>query len=266
MQDNNIPFYRSPERALRMFAHSARYAKLKAQAAGRSGLTHTASARIEGGGALSEHLGKALLRKAGLAVPEGGLVSTVDEAVALAMRIGFPVVLKVQSAQLLHKTEIGGVAIGLVDAVALRTAWDAMATRVNSARPDADIDGYLVETMAPKGLEMVVGGRRDPNWGPVVLFGLGGIWIETLKDVRLIPADMPEAQIVDELGKLKASSLLEGARGSAPIDTAALAKVVAQIGHLLLTHPEIAEIDVNPLVAYPVGVAPVALDALIILE
>lgn len=266
MQDNNIPFYRSPERALRMFAHSARYAKLKAQAAGRRGLTHTASGRIEGIGALSEHLGKALLRKAGLAVPEGGLVSTADEAVALAERIGFPVVLKVQSAQLLHKTEIGGVAIGLVDAAALRTAWDAMATRVNSARPDADIDGYLVETMAPKGLEMVVGGRRDPNWGSVVLFGLGGIWIETLKDVRLIPADMPEAQIVDELGKLKASSLLEGARGSAPIDTAALAKVVAQIGHLLLTHPEIAEIDVNPLVAYPVGVAPVALDALIILE
>ena len=266
MQDNNIPFYRSPERALRMFAHSAHYAKLKAQAAGRGDFTHSASARIEGSGGLSEHLGKALLRKAGLAVPEGGLVSTADEAVALAQRIGFPVVLKVQSAQLLHKTEIGGVAIGLGDAAALRTAWDAMATRVNSARPDAIIDGYLVETMAPKGLEMVVGGRRDPNWGPIVLFGLGGIWIETLKDVRLIPANMPETQIVNELGKLKASSLLEGARGSAPIDTAALAKVVAQIGHLLLTHPEIAEIDVNPLVAYPVGMAPVALDALIILE
>jgi acetate---CoA ligase (ADP-forming) len=266
MQDSNIPFYRSPERALRMFGHSARYAKLKAQAAGRSGLTHTASDRIEGSGALSEHLGKALLRKAGLAVPEGGLVSTVDEAVALAERIGFPVVLKVQSAQLLHKTEIGGVAIGLADAAALRTAWAAMAARVNSARPDANIDGYLVEAMAAKGLEMVVGGRRDPNWGPVVLFGLGGVWIEALKDVRLIPADMPEAQIFDELGKLKASSLLEGARGSAAIDTAALAKVVAQIGHLLLIHPEIAEIDVNPLVVYPIGVAPVALDALIILE
>ena len=214
---------------------------------------------------MSEHRGKALLREAGLAVPDGGLAATPDAAVALAERIGYPVVLKVQSAQLLHKTEIGGVAVGLVDEAALRDAWTAMAERVASARPDAGIDGYLVETMAAKGLEMVVGGRRDPNWGPVVLVGLGGIWIETLKDVRLVPADLPEHLVVEELGKLKASSLLDGARGSAPIDKVAIARVVTAIGRLLLAHPEIMEIDVNPLMAYPAGTAPVALDALIIL-
>jgi acetate---CoA ligase (ADP-forming) len=266
MQENNIPFYRSPERALRMFAHSARFAKLKAQATVWQHVSPSPSAPIQGNGPMPEHLGKALLRKAGLTVPDGGLVSTADEAVALAERIGFPVVLKVQSAQLLHKTEIGGVAVGLSDEAELRDAWAAMAKRVEAARPDARIDGYLVETMAAKGLEMVVGGRRDPNWGPVVLFGLGGIWIETLKDVRLVPADMPEALIIEALGRLKASGLLEGARGAAPIDKAALAKVVAQIGQLLLFHPEIAEIDVNPLVAYPVGKQPLALDALFILE
>jgi len=266
MQDNNIPFYRSPERALRMFAHAARFARLKAQATERPLLNCPVQPRIEGSGALPEHLGKALLRKAGLAVPDGGLASTVDEAVAIAKRIGFPVVLKVQSAQLLHKTEIGGVAIGLADEAALRGAWAEMAQRVTDARPDAMIDGYLVETMAAKGLELVVGGRRDPNWGPVLLFGLGGIWIETLKDVRLVPANMPAAQISEELGKLKARSLLEGARGSAPIDKAAVAKVVSQIGQLLLSHPEIVEIDVNPLIAYPAGQAPLALDALIIVE
>ncbi len=266
MQDNNIPFYRSPERALRMFAHSARFATLKAQAAERRPVALPASAPISGAGALPEYLGKQLLRKAGLAVPEGGLVSTPDEAVALAQRIGFPVVLKVQSPHLMHKTEIGGVVVGLVDEATLREACATMAERVAVVRPDAQIDGYLVETMATKGLELVVGGRRDPDWGPVVLFGLGGIWIETLKDVRLVPADMPEAHIVEELGKLQASGLLEGARGSAQIDKAAVARVVAQIGHLLLAHPEIAEIDVNPLVAYPAGKPPMALDALIIVE
>jgi len=266
MQNNNIPFYRSPERALRMFAHSARFAALAAQAVSRPAAALSADEPIQGSGALPEHLGKALLHQAGLTVPEGGLVSTVDDAVTMAKHIGFPVVLKVQSAQLLHKTEIGGVAIGLADEAALREAWTAMSQRVETARPDALIDGYLIETMAIKGLEMVVGGRRDPNWGPVVLVGLGGIWIETLKDVRLIPADMPEVQIIEELGRLKASALLEGARGAEPIDKAALAKVVTQIGHLLLSHPEIAEIDVNPLVVYPVGKPPVALDALIILQ
>ena len=265
MQDNNIPFYRSPERALRMFAHSARYAGLGAKAAQRSYQPVLSAPRIAGNGALPEHLGKAILRDAGLLVPEGGLAQTPDVAAMLAQRIGYPVVLKVQSAQLLHKTEIGGVAIGLCDEAALRAAWAAMADRIAAARPDAEIDGYLVETMAAKGLELVVGGRRDPNWGPVVLAGLGGIWIETLKDVRLMPADISEASVTEELGLLKASSLLDGARGLVPIDKRAVAKIVRCIGQMLLAHPEIREIDINPLVAYPEGTSPLALDALVIL-
>ena len=265
MQDNNIPFYRSPERALRMFAHSARYAALSVKAARRVHEPVSTANRIAGSGALPEHLGKALLQAAGLSVPKGGLTQTPHEAVVLAQRIGYPVVLKVQSAQLLHKTEIGGVAVGLSDEAALRAAWAAMAGRVASLRPGVPIDGYLVETMAAKGLELVVGGRRDPNWGPVVLVGLGGIWIETLKDVCLMPAAICEASIVEELGLLQASSLLDGARGSAPIDKRAVAKVVRCIGQMLLAHPEIQEIDINPLVGYPVGTAPLALDALIIL-
>ena len=265
MQDNNIPFYRSPERALRMFAHSARYARMADNAAQPRDNTVPPASRIEGAGALLEHIGKGLLKNAGLKVPEGSLVTTPDEAAVLAQQVGYPVVLKVQSAQLLHKTEVGGVAVGLADEAALRSAWATMAEGVELARPDAIIDGYLVETMAQKGLEMVVGGRRDADWGPVMLVGLGGIWIETLKDVRLMPANMPEALVVEELSKLKASALLDGARGAAPIDKQAVAKVVTQIGRLLLAHPEIAEIDVNPLVVYPEGAPPIALDALIIL-
>jgi acyl-CoA synthetase (NDP forming) len=266
LQDSNIPFYRSPERALRMFAHSARFARMKARAEASTAGAVAVGERLSGHGALLEHEGKALLRATGLSVPDGALVVTSDEAVASAARIGWPVVLKIQSPQLLHKTEVGGVAIGLADEAALRAAWAAMAARVAKARPDAVIHGYLVEAMSPRGLEMVVGGRRDPNWGPVLLFGLGGVWIEALHDVRLAPASVTEAVVIEELGLLKAHSLLDGARGAAPIDKAAIARVVIAIGRLLLAHQEIVEIDVNPLVVFANGRPPVALDALIVLE
>jgi succinyl-CoA synthetase beta subunit len=141
-----------------------------------------------------------------------------------------------------------------------------MAARVAAARPDATIDGYLVEKMAARGLELVVGGRRDPNWGPVVLFGLGGIWIEALQDIRLLPAAVGEAVVVEELSLLKAHSLLDGARGAAPIDKQLIARVVTAIGGLLLAHPEIVEIDINPLVVCDNGIQPMALDALVVLE
>lgn len=265
LQDGNIPFYRSPERALRQFAHSARYARLKARVEQAATADVAQAPRLPGHGPLAEHVGKALLREAGLTVPAGALTTTADAAAETAARIGYPVVLKVQSADLPHKTEVGGVAVGLADEAALRSAWATMADRVAAARPDATIEGYLVEAMAPRGLELVVGGRRDPQWGAVVLFGLGGIWIETLHDVRLAPAGIAEAAVVEELEQLKAHALLDGARGTAPVDKAAVAKVVTAIGRMLLAHPEIVEIDVNPLVV-PDGGAPVALDALIVLD
>ena len=118
----------------------------------------------------------------------------------------------------------------------------------------------------PRGLELVVGANRDAEWGPVVLVGLGGIWIEALKDVRLIPADMAVDDIVVELGRLKAAVVLQGIRGAAGVDLHAIAQVVAQVGAQMRANPAIAEIDINPLVAYPAGSArPVlALDALVV--
>lgn len=265
LQEGSIPFYRSPERALRMFAHSARYAAMKTRAEASTTAPVTVAERLSGHGALSEHAGKALLRAAGLAVPDGALVTTPDDAVTAAARVGWPVVLKVQSPQLLHKTEVGGVAVGLTDEAALRSAWETMAACVAAARPDAVVEGYLVEAMAERGLELVIGGRRDPEWGPIVLFGLGGVWIEALQDVRLLPADASEATVMEELGLLKAHTLLDGARGTAPVDKTAVARAVTAIGQLLLAHPEIVEIDVNPLVVFG-DRPPIALDALVVLD
>ena len=135
---------------------------------------------------------------------------------------------------------------------------------VSSHRPELQLDGVLVEAMGPRGLELVVGAKRDADWGPVVLVGLGGVWIEALKDVRLIPADMAEADIVVELGRLKAASLLKGIRGAAAVDVQAVARVVALVGAQMRANPQIAEIDINPLVAYPDRV--LALDALVVVK
>ena len=147
-------------------------------------------------------------------------------------------------------------------------AGPSLWANVASHRPDLALDGALVEAMGPRGLELVVGARRDADWGPVVLVGLGGIWIEALKDVRLIPADMAEEDIVVELGRLKAATVLHGTRGAAGVDLGAIARVVALVGEQMRANPAITEIDINPLVAYPAGSSqPVlALDALVVAQ
>jgi acyl-CoA synthetase (NDP forming) len=118
--------------------------------------------------------------------------------------------------------------------------------------------------MAPKGIELIVGARRDPEWGPVILVGLGGVWTEALDDVRLMPPDLSRERIAAEIGRLKGAPALHGLRGAPPVDIVAVADVVARIGALMRARPEIREIDINPLVAYRQGV--VALDALIVAE
>ena len=153
-----------------------------------------------GNGAQPEWLGKKVLAAAGIRVPDGELARTADEAAAVARRIGYPVVLKAQAAALSHKTEAGGVALNLADEAALRAAWDTMMRNVKRAAPDVSLDGALVEKMSPKGIELMLGAKRDPGWGTVLLLGLGGIWVEALGDVQLLPVDADETQIREALG------------------------------------------------------------------
>jgi succinyl-CoA synthetase beta subunit len=213
-------------------------------------------------GTLPEHAGKAYLAALGIPVPQGALARTPGEAGEIAARIGYPVVLKAQAAALAHKSDAGGVALNIADAAALQSAWQRIVQSIASARPGLALDGVLVETMAPRGVELIVGARRDPAWGPVVLVGLGGIWTEALDDVRVMPADLPRERIVAEIDQLKGARLLRGLRGAAAVDVAALADVAARVGALMRARPEIIEIDINPLIAYPDGV--LAVDALIV--
>jgi len=259
----NVPFLRSSERALRAFAMLQRYARMKQAATVPRNPAPATNVLDWSPGTQAEHVGKAMLRSMGIRTPRGALAADPDAAVEIAMQIGWPVALKIQSASLPHKTELGGVKLGITNEPSLRAAWAEMVSRAQALRPDAIIDGCLVEEMLPPGLELVVGGRRDAQWGPVVLFGLGGVWIEVLRDVRLVPADLPEQLIRQELGKLQARALIEGHRGKPGIDIERLVKLISAVGTLLRAHPDILEIDINPLVAYP-GEPPVALDTLIV--
>lgn len=266
---SGVPLFRSADRALRALRHVAAYGESLQRATRATRETPPAlplPGEVPPNGIFPEYQGKRWLAQAGLPVPRGALATSADEAVRIATEIGWPVVLKAQASELPHKSDVGGVLVGLKDEDALRTGWQRLHDSVASHRPGLRLDGALVEAMGPRGLELVVGARRDADWGPVVLVGLGGVWIEALKDVRLLPADLAAPDIVAELQRLKAAAVLHGTRGEAGVDLGAIARVVAAVGARMRADPRIREIDINPLVAYPAGSpTPVlALDALVV--
>lgn len=255
---------RSPERAMRALARVMRFARGQAQAAAPAPTARAELPPLGAAGAQPEWLGKQVLRAIGLRTPEGALAASEQEAARIAARIGYPVALKAQAAQLAHKSEVGGVLLALADEAALRRGWQQLHENLRRAGVPFALDGVLVERMAPRGLELVVGATRDAQWGPVLMVGLGGIWVEALGDVKLLPPDLPRAAIVQRLRELKGAKLLAGFRGAPAVDLDAVADAVAGVGRLMLERPGIAEIDVNPLVALPRGEGAIALDALIV--
>jgi acyl-CoA synthetase (NDP forming) len=259
-RQKGVPVLRSPERALRALAHATGYGEALAAKRGQPGAIEAPP--LPARGTLPEYQGKQYLAALGIPVPEGGLARDAAQAKAIAQRIGFPVAMKAQAAALGHKSDAGGVALNIAGGNALDAAWKEMRARLAKAPPDVKLDGMLIERMADKGIEMIVGARRDPEWGPVVLAGLGGIWTEALNDVRLMPPDLSRDQIMGEINKLRGAQTLRGLRGAPAVDIAAIADVVLRVGALMGARPEIREIDINPLMAYPKGV--LALDALIV--
>ena len=258
-------FSRSSDRMLRAIALYTRYGRMLARPPAASPEPIKGLPKLPKGAA-PEWLGKKLLAAAGIRVPSGDLARNVVEAATIATQIVYPVVLKAQAAALSHKTEAGGVMLNIGDPTALRAAWDKLMTNVKRAAPDVKLDGALVEKMSPKGLELMVGAKRDPGWGTVLLLGLGGIWVEALGDVQLLPGDAGEEQILEALRKLRSATLLDGVRGAPPSDVEAVAQTVMAIGRLMRTIPELIEIDINPLMVHAKGQGATALDALIVAE
>ncbi len=264
VRDSGVPFFRSPERAIRAFARLEKWGRASASLAAKSNFV-APRLSIDHKGPMVEWRGKEFFASLGISTPRGKLAATAKEARAIATDIGYPVALKAQADTLAHKSDVGGVIVGIANDAELEVAFARLISNVKSHLPGLALDGALVEKMAPKGgLEMIVGARRDPQWGPTLLVGLGGVWTEALHDARLLPAGASAAEIVGELKLLKGAALLGGLRGSPPRDVAALAALAERIGALMLANPEIVEIDVNPVNVYAEGEGALALDALIV--
>lgn len=197
---------------------------------------------------LSEANAKARLREAGIALLPCEMARTRDDAVRIARAMGFPVVAKIASADIVHKSDIGGVRVGLEDAAAVQEAWDAITAAAHRHRPDATIDGVLIEKMAPpRGLELLIGVTRDPVFGHVLTFGMGGIHVEVLRDVsrRMLPLGKGEAAAM--IREIRAWPLLEGIRGRPPADVAALEALLGRISDFVRDNAAwIEEMDLNP--------------------
>jgi acyl-CoA synthetase (NDP forming) len=263
MRAEEIPLFRSTERAMRAMAEVVRLGRAQ-QRRRRAPSERPLPIAPTTGGTLTEYRSKELLAAAGIPVPKGELAHDVPEAQKIAARIGYPVVLKAQAAALAHKSDAGGVAVNIADATRLYAAWEEMQAKLKQARPDLKLDGVLVERMARPGVEMIVGARRDPDWGVVLVLGLGGVWVEALRDMQVLPARADEVEIVAALKRLRGAALFEGTRGSPPIDLAPIARIAATLADLVERTSAAAEIEINPLVAYPAGEGALALDALIV--
>jgi len=264
LRDLNVPFFPSPDRALTALAIVTDWVAARAR-------FEVAPFRPLSGlplsvGVMPEYKSKEVLRLAGIPVPPGALARTAEEAVGIANRIGYPVVLKAQAAELSHKSDAGGVILNLADRAAVEAAWPQMLADIARSAPGLTLDGVLVETMAARGVELIVGARNDKDWGPVLMVGLGGVLAEALHDVRLLAPELSVCLIEHEIYKLKGAALLRGFRASPAVNVRAAAEIVSRVGALMLSCESIVEIDINPLIVYRPGQVALALDALIVTE
>ena len=256
----HVPFFPSAERALRALA-VVRHMECGSDQPRRVAFEKETMIEIYPG-VTPEYRGKQILAQLGIHVPPGALARDGREACAVAGRIGYPVALKASA--LAHKTDVGGVVLNLQNEEQVLDAWERVLGSVGSKQPSVALEGMLVERMVPAGVELIVGARRDPDWGPILLAGLGGIFAEALRDVLLMPANLTVDAIEERLRQLRGAALLEGFRGSGKADTRAAAVVLCSLGELMELVPAIQDIEINPLVVYPVGHGALALDALIV--
>jgi acetyltransferase len=220
------------------------------------------SARAAGRDRLDLAAALELLEAYGVKVAAGRPAGSADEAVKVAERLGFPVALKVEAPAVSHKSDVGGVRLGLANADEVRGAYGEMLAAVGRAAPDAEIEGVLVQQMAPKGLEVIAGVHREPGFGPLVMFGLGGVFVEVVRDVafRLAPLAVEDAH--DLLDAIRGRRALDGVRGGPAVDRAALAEVLLRLSRLALDFPAITSLDLNPVMALADGA--VAADARVV--
>ncbi len=274
-QESRVPTYPFPERAVMAFGAMEQYRQRLERPPQR--LVRFAfqeerigavfdKARAEHRLNLGEVEAREVVEACGLRLPQARLAHSPDEAVRLAGEIGYPVVMKIASRDILHKSDIGAVKLGVSNPTDVRDAYELIDYRARRHNPDADIWGVLVQQMITGGKEVIIGMSRDPQFGPLLMFGLGGIYVEVMKDVvfRIAPIDRNEARQMVQ--SVRSYPLLKGVRGEAPADMDAVIETILRISQLVTECPEIVELDVNPLVVHEAGQGATVLDARIILQ
>ncbi len=265
-----VPAYDSPERAVAVLKAMSEYVawrhrpprvvtrfKVHRRPVERIIFRHLRSNRLH----IAEVKAKDILKAYDFQVPEGHLAVSVEEAIEQAERIGYPVAMKIVSPDIVHKSDMGGVKLNIVNRQGVCDGFDLMMLRVNQLAPGALIDGIYIEKMLDRGLEVILGMHRDPHFGPMLMFGLGGIYVEVMKDVafNLAPITFDEAMTM--LTSTKSYQMLVGARGEGGVDMKAIAHCLQKISQLATDFPQIAELEINPLIVGEIGTEPVVADA-----
>jgi acetyltransferase len=275
LNEHKIPNYPFPERAIAALGAMARqrawserplgqYAKFDVDAARVREVF--AKVRASGRVELGEIEAREVIEAYGMRLPKSRLARSPEEAAQIASEFGFPVVMKISSPDILHKSDIGGVKVGVADAAAARDTYELIEYRARKYSRDATIWGVLVQEMVRKGREILVGVNRDPQFGPLVAFGMGGIYVEVLKDLAFRIAPITQQAVREQVREIRSFPLLSGVRGEPPADIAAAEETVLRVSQLVTDFPEIVEMDINPLVIHNQGEGAIVLDARIILQ
>jgi acetyl coenzyme A synthetase (ADP forming)-like protein len=253
---DHIRWRTRPKRVVRLFPVNRRKVESIVERHLRQGLLDIGEAEA-----------KDIIEAYGFATPKGSIATTADQAANIAQQLGFPVVLKIWSPDILHKSDVGGVKVGLQSEQQVKDAFDLMMYRIPKKRPDAHILGVLVQEMVrTSGKEVIIGMHRDPHFGPLMMFGMGGIMVEVLKDVAFYLAPLTAEEAKQMLVNTKTYHILKGVRGQEGVDIEAIAEGLQRVSQLVTEFPEIKEMDINPYVVGAPGTTPIAVDARISLE
>jgi len=231
---------------------------------GRESETIIKNALNENRLALIEPEAKTICKEYGISTPDFSVATNAEEAIKISESFGYPIVLKIVSPDILHKTDAGGVVIGLNSANDVEKAYSQIIDSSKRYKTDAKIQGILVQKMAPKGTEIIIGGLKDPQFGQTLMFGLGGVFVEILKDVTFRIAPIEESDAKSMIREIKAYPILQGYRGQPPVDEGAIVDILLAASRLLMDLPMINQMDLNPIMAYEKGASVV--DARILIE
>jgi len=267
---HNLPDYPSPERAVAALKAMVDYSAWRLRPPRIVARFPVNRRRVEriiarqlrtGRTYIGEAKAKDILRAYDFVVPDGRLVNTVDEAVEIAPRLGYPLAMKIVSPDIIHKSDVGGVKLNLNSPQDVADAFELMMLRIGRHVPDALLEGVYLERMVPKGREVILGMTRDPQFGPMLMFGLGGIFVEVMKDVTFHLAPLTSAEAMDMLMGTRSYKLLEGVRGEQGVNLSAIGEALQRISQLVTDFPQIAELDINPFIVGKLGEDSVAADA-----